>query len=335
MSALGAGLFEAKLNRRRCCLYRSRIRQRAVTCCLASQARGPRSRLMALRLLYLIMIRVFGWLVLFGRGRASKDAEVMVLRHEVTVLRRQVARPKPDWADRAVMARWPGCCQPRAAVPAARHARDAAGLAPPPDHTHMDISEPARPPRDQPGDPGPGAAAGAGEPGLGYRRVHGELTRLGHHVSEATVRRILRTRRHGPAPRHLDTSWRAFLRSPSRRAAGLRLLPCGHDLPHAPVRTVRHAGRDPARAHPWRDRPPGWRMDRTAGPQPRHGPRRQDRLVPLPHPRPRRQVHWRLFDEIFAGEGVKVVEIRRGRRRPIAMPSGGCAPYGPSAPTGC
>ena len=59
---------------------------------------------MALRLLYLIMIRVFGWLLLLGRGHASKNAEIMVLRHEVTVLRRHVTRPKPDWADRAVLA---------------------------------------------------------------------------------------------------------------------------------------------------------------------------------------------------------------------------------------
>ncbi|MGO9502175.1 MAG: hypothetical protein ACLPUO_11470 [Streptosporangiaceae bacterium] len=58
---------------------------------------------MSLRLLYLIMVRVFGWLLL-GRSQASKDAEIMMLRHEVTVLRRQVARPPPDWVARAVLA---------------------------------------------------------------------------------------------------------------------------------------------------------------------------------------------------------------------------------------
>src|SRR5260221_11168252 len=65
---------------------------------------AARSRVVSVRLLYLIMIRVFAWLVLLGRSEAWKDAEILVLRHEVAVLRRRVARPKPDWADRPVLA---------------------------------------------------------------------------------------------------------------------------------------------------------------------------------------------------------------------------------------
>jgi len=57
-----------------------------------------------IRLVYLFIARVFGWLVLLSRCDAAKDTEILVLRHEVAVLRRQVARPKPDWADRAVLA---------------------------------------------------------------------------------------------------------------------------------------------------------------------------------------------------------------------------------------
>ena len=58
---------------------------------------------MSLRLLYLIFARLCSWLVLLGRSSASKDAELLVLRHEVAVLRRANPRPRLDWADRAIL----------------------------------------------------------------------------------------------------------------------------------------------------------------------------------------------------------------------------------------
>jgi hypothetical protein len=66
---------------------------------------------MALRLVYLIFSPLAPWIVLTARESAAKDAELLVLRHEVAVLRRRVHRPRVDWADRALLAGWPGCCR--------------------------------------------------------------------------------------------------------------------------------------------------------------------------------------------------------------------------------
>ena len=58
---------------------------------------------MLFRLLYLICVTVFGWLQLLARSTAAKDLEILILRHELTVLRRQVSRPRPCWSDRAIL----------------------------------------------------------------------------------------------------------------------------------------------------------------------------------------------------------------------------------------
>jgi putative transposase len=159
------------------------------------------------------MIRVFDWLLLLGRNQASKDAEIMVLRHEVAVLRRQVRQPRPDWAERAVLAALARL--PPAVLRAHRLVTPGTLLA---WHRRLITRKWTYPNR--PGRPRISQEIrelvlrlAQENPAWGYRRVHGELRRLGHQVSEAIVRRILRARRRRPAPRKADTSWRAFLRT--------------------------------------------------------------------------------------------------------------------------
>ena len=65
---------------------------------------GPKDGRMALRLAYLIFFQLVQWIVLMSRESAAKDAELLVLRHEIAVLRRRVGRPRVDWADRVLLA---------------------------------------------------------------------------------------------------------------------------------------------------------------------------------------------------------------------------------------
>jgi hypothetical protein len=59
---------------------------------------------MSLRIAYLVSIRVFGWLALLARSGQAKDAEILILRHQLAVLQRQVRAPRLSWDDRAMSA---------------------------------------------------------------------------------------------------------------------------------------------------------------------------------------------------------------------------------------
>jgi hypothetical protein len=59
---------------------------------------------MSLRLSYLAVLRVFGWLALLARSDRAKDAEILILRHQVAVLQRRARTPRLSWADRAILA---------------------------------------------------------------------------------------------------------------------------------------------------------------------------------------------------------------------------------------
>lgn len=145
------------------------------------------------------MVCLLRWLAVLARSKSTVTAELLVLRHEVAILRRQVGLPQPRGRPGRSLRIDPAAVT-TAACPPPGHTRHA-GLAP--SLTARRWRSPNRPGR-------PPVTTQIRElisrlarenPRWGYRRVHGELIRLGYQLSESTVRRILRTHRSGPPPR--------------------------------------------------------------------------------------------------------------------------------------
>jgi hypothetical protein len=165
------------------------------------------------RLLYLIFCQVLGWLVLLARTTAAKNAEILILRHEVALLRRQSPKRRLSWPDRAVFAALIRLLPKHLHV--YRPVTPATVLA---WHRRLVARKWTYPNR------GGRPCVNAGLADLigrladenstwGCVRIQGELRKLGHHVSRATIQRLLRRRRIPPAPQREQTTWRQFLRT--------------------------------------------------------------------------------------------------------------------------
>ena len=167
---------------------------------------------MTLRLAYLALSHVLSWLALLARSDAAKEVEILVLRHEVAVLRRGNPRPALSWVDRALLS-----ALSRLLPTQLRRLR----LVSPRTLLRWHAQLVARRwtyPRRQPGRPPTSQPIRAlvlrmarENPTWGYRRIQGELVGLGHRVAASTVWRILRSAGLDPAPLRAGPTWRQFL----------------------------------------------------------------------------------------------------------------------------
>jgi putative transposase len=169
---------------------------------------------MAFSFLYLAVRALVGALVRSRRGLHVKDIELLVLRHELELLRRQVARPKLGMVDRALLA--------AAAFHLPRSSRGVL-LVTPRTLLRWHHALVRRKWRQAPGQRGrPKLPADVRElvlrlarenPRWGHRRVCGELAKLGFSISPTSIRRLLAQAKLEPAPRRSGPSWREFLRA--------------------------------------------------------------------------------------------------------------------------
>src|ERR1022692_2493583 len=255
---------------------------------------------MCLRFLFPLTTRLAARLRLSRREETWKTTEILILRHQLTVLQRQQPRrPDLNWADRALLAALPG------AIPKAR--RHGLRLLVTPDtilRWHRDIirhRQAARSVRGRTGRPATRRTVRAlvlrlarDNPEWGYRRIHAELAGPGVKVAAPAVWEILKTHGTGPAPRRTGPGLVAVPALPGRRDPGLRLLHRRPARRHPGLRPGRDRARDPAHPHPRRHPAPHRGMDHAAGTQPAHGPRRTGRPDDVHDPRPRLQLHRRI-----------------------------------------
>jgi putative transposase len=165
---------------------------------------------------YAALRMVFALVVTRGRGEAAKDVELLVLRHEVAVLRRQVARPRLEAKDRFVLAAL-ATLVPRDVL-RARIVTPETLLR---WHRQLVARHWTYPPKMKPAGGRPRTAAVIRELVIrfacenrtwGHRRVYGELVGLGYRVAPATVWNILGKAGLDPAPGRQGPSWREFCR---------------------------------------------------------------------------------------------------------------------------